>query len=79
MPVFCGDSNIEEEAKWALSNSAPTPTHRHPLSLIPTSTHPKYFPTHPYSPKIMPHPSKIMSHTTPSNQNNVPFTQNNPH
>ena len=63
MPVFCGDSNIEEEAKWALSNSAPTPTHRHPLSLIPTTTHPKKFS----------HPPLLTQNNAPPIQNNVPY------
>ena len=73
---------VIEGLKWALSDSAlsptlpqsppPTPTHPHPpkiMSHLPpvTITNPKYFRTHPHLPDIF-------SHQTPPTQNNAWYT-----
>ena len=62
---FCGTKH--HCFYWVLSNSAPTPTHLHPLLLTPsTPTQPNYFPTNPHPHKTMPQP-----HST--TQNNAPY------
>ena len=64
--VLCNTKKL-----WALSNSAPTPTHPH--SSLPTPTHPPKIFSHP------PPPPKIMPHPPPLTQNNVPYTPSHPH
>ena len=61
---------------WALSNSAPTPTHSNPPPPTqkiypPAPTQTKYLPAYLHPPKIMPHPSL-------PTQNNAPLTPNHP-